>query len=105
MDGPPPDLDLRDRVAGSNTTDPRTRERKEAETRRSSGRGAENRRPGEPGSDHQRLLERDGPGSARVAADGRSLALLVDGFLHRGRKIGADGSVLEIEEEVALDSV
>src|SRR6266478_381658 len=66
MVGPPPDLDLRDRVAGSNTTDPRTRERKEAETRRSSGRGAENRRPGEPGSDDPGLFERDGQRSARV---------------------------------------
>ena len=26
---------------------------------------------------------------ARIAADGRSLALLVEGFLHRGRKVGA----------------
>src|SRR5882762_8018079 len=57
---------VRDRVAGSNATDSDTGEGKEAETLRPSCRGAENRQPGEPGSDHQRLFERDGQRSARL---------------------------------------
>src|SRR5882762_9123868 len=59
-------LDLRARVAGRNTTDRATREREEAEALRTSGGGAENRQPGEQGSDHQRLFERDGRRSARI---------------------------------------